>query len=133
MIVVDSNVLAYFLIPGVHTLAAEAVFNKDNKWFAPQLWRSELLNILTTYGRAGLMTVDAAVQVMEKAIKIFPAAPYGSPPRTVLELSVASRCSGYDCEYVALAQGWKVPLVTADQQVLKAFPGTAVSMADFVK
>jgi predicted nucleic acid-binding protein len=49
-----------------------------------------------------------------------------------LQLAVRSRCSAYDCEFVALAQDLRVPFVTADRQVLAAFPATAVSPTDFV-
>jgi cob(I)alamin adenosyltransferase len=36
-----------------------------------------------------------------------------------------------DCEYVALAQELAVPLVTADKQVLRAFPDHTCSLKDF--
>src|SRR5439155_25439010 len=51
----------------------------------------------------------------------------------VLQLSMRSRCSAYDCEFVALALDLGVPFLTADRQVLRAFPSTAVSPADFVE
>jgi predicted nucleic acid-binding protein len=35
----------------------------------------------------------------------------------VLELAIRSRCSAYDCEFIALAQDLRVPFVTADRQV----------------
>jgi predicted nucleic acid-binding protein len=50
----------------------------------------------------------------------------------VLQLAIRSRCSAYDCEFVALAQDLRVPFVTADRQVLAAFPSTAVSPGEFV-
>jgi len=50
----------------------------------------------------------------------------------VLGLAIRSRCSAYDCEFVALAQDLRVPFVTADRQVLVAFPSIAVSPTDFV-
>lgn len=46
MIVVDSNVLAYFYLPGEYTAAAEALFEHDPDWVAPVLWRSEFQSIL---------------------------------------------------------------------------------------
>jgi len=46
---------------------------------------------------------------------------------------LASDCSAYDCEYVALAQDLDVPLVTTDRQVLREFPKIAVSLEKFVK
>jgi predicted nucleic acid-binding protein len=47
----------------------------------------------------------------------------------VLSLAAQSGCSAYDCEFVALAQDLRVPLVTTDRQILKAFPTVAVSPA----
>ncbi|WP_347888070.1 hypothetical protein ABHF54_10550 [Nitrosomonas europaea] len=46
MIVVDSNVLAHFYLPGEYTAAAEALFKHDPDWAVPVLWRSEFRNIL---------------------------------------------------------------------------------------
>jgi len=46
MIVVDTNVIAYFWLPGEYTTFAERALNKDNEWAAPILWRSEFRNIL---------------------------------------------------------------------------------------
>ena len=40
MIVVDSNVIAYFYLPGEHTAKAEALLEQDADWAAPLLWRS---------------------------------------------------------------------------------------------
>ena len=48
-------------------------------------------------------------------------------PWHVLELTLASNCTAYDCEFVALAKELGVKLVTLDQQILTEFPGIAVS------
>jgi predicted nucleic acid-binding protein len=50
----------------------------------------------------------------------------------VLRLVAGSRCSAYDCEFVALAQELGISLVTIDKQILKDFPAAAVSLANFV-
>lgn len=50
----------------------------------------------------------------------------------VLDLAATSPCSAYDCEFVALVQDLRVPLVTVDRQVLAHFPSIAVSLDDFV-
>ncbi len=47
---------------------------------------------------------------------------------SVLELVRDSRCSAYDCEFVALAKRLDTKLVTMDSKVLRAFPAFAVSL-----
>jgi predicted nucleic acid-binding protein len=50
----------------------------------------------------------------------------------VLRLAMESRCSAYDCEFVALAQDLGIPLVTVDRRLLNAFPSIAVSIHNFI-
>lgn len=49
----------------------------------------------------------------------------------MLDLALASKCSTYDCEYVALATVLRVPLVATDRAVLKAFPERAITPRAF--
>ena len=46
MIVVDSNIIAYWLLPGEKMAEAESVWQKDSNWIVPPLWKSEFRNIL---------------------------------------------------------------------------------------
>jgi predicted nucleic acid-binding protein len=79
------------------------------------------------------MTLEAALLALHSAEEIIGGREYRVSSEKVLELAAQSRCTAYDCEYVALAQDLGVPLVTADKQVLKAFPKIAVSLEKFVK
>ena len=49
MIVVDTNVISYLLLPTPMTAAAEGLYQYDSEWSAPLLWRSELRNVLALY------------------------------------------------------------------------------------
>ncbi|WP_395701770.1 type II toxin-antitoxin system VapC family toxin [Aquabacterium sp.] len=122
MIVVDVNVLAYLLIPGKFTDAAEQLLEEDPNWVAPRLWRSELRNILANYLRVDQMEVADAALIFQRAAELLGAEEYEVETTDVLRLSKASKCSAYDCEYVALAEFLDLPLVTADGKLAKAFP-----------
>jgi len=43
-----------------------------------------------------------------------------------------SGCSGYDCEFVALAGRIGVPLLSGEKRLLSAFPETVVAADAFV-
>ena len=130
MIVVDSNILAYLHIPGVHTPVAESLLEKDSEWVAPILWRSELRNVLAGYARRGCLTVEEARRIQWEAEDLMSGYEYDVDSGSVFDLVSLSDCSAYDCECVALAQQLRVSLVTMDAQVLRAFPDVAVALTN---
>ncbi|MEO7540208.1 MAG: type II toxin-antitoxin system VapC family toxin, partial [Pyrinomonadaceae bacterium] len=129
MIVVDSNVIAYLLIPGDTTQIAEKVWGKDSTWAAPRLWRSELRNVLGLYMRQQKMDLDKAQLQMGRAEQLMNGREYDVASGNVLEIAQSSGCTAYDCEFVYLAEQLDVPFVTSDKKLLTAFPATALSMA----
>jgi predicted nucleic acid-binding protein len=131
MIVVDSNVIGYLYLPSEQSADAAAAFEKDSQWAAPRLWRSELRNVLTLYVRHRRMTLEEARETIEEAIGLLAGAEHEVISSQVLDLAAASGCSAYDCEFVALARELGVRLVTADKEVLKAFPDVAVALDKF--
>jgi predicted nucleic acid-binding protein len=131
VIVVDTNVVAYFLINGRFTKDAEAVRSRDNDWRVPGLFVHEWLNVMAIHIQAGIFQRDQAVRLFRKGVSLVRLETAAPDPVNVLNLCIASRCTGYDCEFVALANDAAVPLVTADGPVLTAFPQTAISMQQF--
>lgn len=127
MIVVDVNVVAYLLIDGEHTAAAEGVLRADPEWAAPFLWRSEWRNVLTGYVRRGSLDAAAARALLRQGEMLLRGREFLPDGERVLELAGGSACSAYDCEYVAIAESLDVPLVTADRGLLVAFPDRAIS------
>jgi len=129
MIVVDTNVVAYLLLPGPQTSAAEALLEAEPAWCAPPLWRSEWRNVLNGYQRRGTVSLDQAIALQHHAeiLVITHEEPVHS--ETVLRLAASSGCSAYDCEFVAAAQQLGVRLITGDQALLTAFPDLAQSLA----
>jgi predicted nucleic acid-binding protein len=132
MIVVDTNVIAYLLIEGEHTAQAELVWTKDPVWVAPKLWRSEFRNIVALYLRQGYLSLEDAQLLVNEAEALM-GKEYEVTSEPVLKLVAASRCSAYDCEFVAIAQELNVPLITSDRKILTEFPNAALSMQDFAR
>ena len=128
MIVFDTNGIAYLLLPGELTQSAEALLEHDSRWVAPSLWRSEFRNILAGYLRRGTLTYDQTLAVQLTAEEILDGNEMSVESQSVLQLVRDSRCSAYDCEFVALAQQLTVTLYTMDSTVLAAFPDTARSL-----
>lgn len=132
MIVVDSNIIAYWLLPGEKMAEAEGVWQKDSNWIVPSLWKSEFRNILAQYLRHKKLTLSELQAILKEAEAILEHKAYEVDSDWVLQLVNRSSCSAYDCEYVSLAQRFGVMLVTADKQILRDFPETAVSPQQFL-
>ena len=133
MIVVDTNVIQYCWVRGQHTELAQAVRQSDPDWHVPILWRSEMRNILTAYLRRGLLSRQQIVAILNAAGEALAEGEHFVGDDLVLDVIATSALTAYDGEFVALANALSVPLVTADNAVLKAFPERALTMETFLK
>lgn len=129
MIVADTNLIAYLLIAGPFSDAAQRAFDRDPVWLAPSVWRHELLNVLATSVRNGLLERAKAVNAWVHAPAFVKDAEVY--PLDVLDLSVASKFATFDCYYVLLARKLGCNVVAADQKMLQHFPDVAVAIDVF--
>jgi predicted nucleic acid-binding protein len=132
MIVVDTNVLVPLWIATDASGKSERLLAADRDWCAPVLWRSEFRNVMVLSIRRRQISSDTAVEIIASAERLMGDREYRVESDAVIRRAVASDCSAYDCEFVVLAERLGVPLVTRDQQVLAAFPQTAMSPDDFL-
>jgi predicted nucleic acid-binding protein len=132
LIVIDANILVPLLIPGPGTEDSEALLGKDPDWAAPLLLRSEFRNVLAVQLRRKSLSLETAFSVMAEAEMILGENEFDVKSEVVIELCAQSFCSAYDCEYVALAQALRIPLITRDKALLAAFPDTAIRPEQFL-
>ena len=132
MIVVDTNIIGYLFLSSERSPAAEQALRKDPEWAAPILWRSELRNVLALYLRKELITLQQAQRIMHGALEALRGREYEVSSFEVLRLAAESNCSAYDCEFIAVAGDLRIPLVTVDRRLLRAFPAVAVSLKAFI-
>ncbi len=132
MIVVDTNVIGYLYLSSERSGQAEQAIKKDPDWAAPLLWKSELRNVLATYVNQALISLEDAIHIISAAEHLMEDSEYETVSDQVLKLAEQSKCSAYDCEFVALAMALDVPLVTVDKKVLAQFPGISIDLNEFV-
>ncbi len=134
MIVVDTNVIASYLLPvSEYSEQARNLLEVDRDWSAPLLWRSELGNVLSTNVRSGFISLEQARSLLGEADSLMQGGEFTVPSTSVLDLAAESGCTFYDCEFVALARELGLTLVTLDRQILEAFPNIAVPLADAIE
>ena len=133
MIVVDTNIICYRWMDSPHASAADAVWQRDSHWIAPMLWRSEFRNALAGAIRQRSLTVESALEIANLAEEGMAGNEFVVSTEIVMHLVATSRCSSYDCEFVALAQEHSLPLVTSDREILRDFGKTAISLDRFVR
>ena len=102
-VVVDTNILAYYWLPGQRTEEAVALRRSTDDWYVPKLWKSEFRNILAGYLRRGGIGPDAARVLIRAAESELADFECEIDSVAIMELVSESDCSAYDCEFVALA------------------------------
>jgi predicted nucleic acid-binding protein len=133
MIVVDTNVISYFAIPGEKSALADRLRAQDARWCVPGLWRSEFRNVVVGLVRRRTLALEAAQELVALTEAMLRDNEFAVESRPVLARAAASGCTAYDCEFVVLAEELGVPLVTSDRQVLLAFPDRAVALESYVE
>ena len=131
MIVVDTNIITYLILPGPFTELARDAARRD-AWCAPLLWRCEFRSVLALAIRRSGMQLTTAAEAMARAERLLFDREYSVRSATVLSCIARSHCSAYDCEFVALAEDLGTRLITTDEAVIREFPQVAIQLRDYV-
>ena len=126
-VVVDTNVIAYFLL-GTEAVRAEC----DEFWrhidhpLAPASWEAELTNVLWMAVRKKVIDLHEGLRRLDLAGSLgIESVPVASLWRGALARAHASGIAAYDTVFVELAERESVPLATFDGPLTKAFPRIA--------
>jgi predicted nucleic acid-binding protein len=126
-VVVDTNVVAYFLL-GTPKFVAEArtFWNQADELVAPSIWEAEIANVIWMAARSDVISKDDATAKLALAGRL---GIHSINNRTLwhgaLTRALASGIAVYDTLYVELANREDVPMATFDEKVLKAYPAIA--------
>ena len=127
-VVVDTNVLAYYLL-GTPRFAAEAgaLLGAAKELLAPALWEAELANVVWMAARSGVIPAAEAPARLRLAAGL---GVQSVPMRTLwqgaLVRSLQTGVAVYDTLFVELAARERIALATFDRRLTKAFSSLAV-------
>jgi len=131
VVVVDTNVLAYLLIEGDRTAAAQALYARDADWRSESFLLVEFSNMLATYVRNGRLDAEAATALLAAADRTLTGTVSLPHPRA-LEVALELGVSAYDARFLAVARGLGVKLVTEDAKLRAAAPALTQSLTDAI-
>lgn len=131
MIVADTNLIAYAMLPGEHTKSALRIVLRDPEWVAPTLWRHEFRNVLATAMRVGGLDLSRALGAFEAAEELVIDGQVHPTVEECLRLAARGKISAHDAQFVYLAERLDLPLVSADRRLCKAFPDRAIPLGTF--
>ena len=132
MIVIDANILIYSLIECDHSPLIHKLREKDVDWRTAGLCLHETLNVLATYQRREVLTLTQCRELLAHADRFIKVAQCDVEMEAALAVAAEYAITGYDAQYVVLAQNLNVPLITEDRKLRKAVPGIALSMQEFL-
>jgi predicted nucleic acid-binding protein len=132
MIVIDANILIYSLIECEQSALAHKLRKKDPDWRTTALCLHEILNVLATYQRREVLTLTQCRKLLDHAERFIEVAQGEVEMDAALTVAAKYAITGYDAQYVALAQSLNAPLITEDRKLRVAAPGIAFSMQEFL-
>jgi predicted nucleic acid-binding protein len=132
VVLVDTNVVAYLLIEGDHTAAAQRLRQRDSDWRSEAFVMVEFTNVLAASVAAKRMSLTLAQRFLLDAHSLFDGKLARLPHGPILATAAQYRVSAYDARFLTLAQHVGLRLVTEDAKLRLAAPALTQSLAEAV-
>jgi len=132
--IIDTMIAAYacFNVPE-KTEDALAALRKARRFYAPDSFRAEFINVSWQYGRACKIPPAQLADIVKDGLAI-PATYLDSATlwQEALALALEHDHSPYDTLFVAAAIKRKTKVLTCDGKMLKLFPKHAIHLTDYL-
>ena len=130
MLLVDTNVVAYLLIDGDYTEAAQELRTRDPDWRSEAFLLVEFTNVLASSIARKRMTLSMAEDFLAKVFSLFDGKLGRIPHASVLAIATRHRVSAYDARFLSLADQLGSRLITEDARLRAAAPALTQSLAE---
>lgn len=132
MIVADASVASFLFLEGELTSIVRELFAADPEWITPPILNHEILNILAAVG--SLEGDSVAMEELWREVRsVFGSRQHIPDPMRSLRLAIELKISGYQAQYVALANQLKLPLLTTDQRLLELLPQSTCRPEEYLR
>ena len=131
MIVVDTNVIAYWLIEGEYTALARQLRDTDPVWIVPTLCRHELANVLANYVKYEAMAIADVPVLWQSVESLIEGREYDVDLGQAIAMAVDNNLSAYDAQYLYLALSLDIPLISQDKKLIASVE-TVFSMMQYL-
>jgi predicted nucleic acid-binding protein len=128
VLLIDTNILVYFYLQGIQTLAVRELARRDHDWQSESYLLIELSNVLTSYLVAGILPLEHAQKVFVQAQQKMSGALHTVPHLEVLAICHQYKVTAYDARFLLLAQNLGCKLVTEDKKLRAAAPDLTQSI-----
>jgi predicted nucleic acid-binding protein len=132
MIIADASVVCFLFLEGELSGVIREIYEKDPDWMTPPILNHELLNIFAALG-----AVEGDVHGMEdlwrEARGVLASRQQIPDPLRSLRLAIELGVSGYQAQYVALAEQQRLPLLTLDQRLLELLPKKTYTPQEYLE
>jgi predicted nucleic acid-binding protein len=130
VLLVDTNIVAYLLIHGTHTEAAQELRQRDSDWRSEAFLLVEFTNVLASSIASRRMSVPLARDFLAKATTLLDGKLIRIAHASALSMAFGYHVTAYDARFLALAQQLGLRLITEDAKLRAAAPKLTQSLAE---
>ena len=129
MVLVDTNIIAYLMIRGNRTAAAQQLYERDSDWCSEAFVMVEFSNVIATYVRTRALTQAQGTKLLAES-QAHLSTLHSVVNTQALESAMQFGISAYDARFISLAKQLKMKLITEDVKLRVAVPALTMSLDD---
>jgi predicted nucleic acid-binding protein len=129
VVLVDTNIIAYLMIRGDRTAAAQQLYERDSDWCSEAFVMVEFSNVIATYVRTRALTQAQGTKLLAES-QAHLSTLHSVVNAQALESAMKLGISAYDARFISLAKQLKMKLITEDVKLRVAVPALTMSLDD---
>ena len=126
---VDTNIIAYLMIRGDRTAAAQQLYERDSDWCSEAFVMVEFSNVIATYVRTRALSQAQGTKLLAES-QAHLSTLHSVVNTQALESAMQFGISAYDARFISLAKQLKMKLITEDVKLRVAVPALTMSLDD---